>query len=106
MRGGCRRGSRIQKGGGGSYIQKGGGGFVQEFQERIQIVAGSWANQQAKKVVGGGGVPNTPKNPVSAHGVYGGSVGEGWDGGSVDEGCGRRVFSPQTTYPLHLLFAL
>ena len=25
------------------------GGFVQEFQERIQIVAGSWANQQAKK---------------------------------------------------------
>ena len=33
---------------GGSYIQK-GGGFVQEFQEQIQIVAGSWANQQAKK---------------------------------------------------------
>ena len=32
-----------------SYIQKGGGGFVQEFQERIQIVAGPWANQQAKK---------------------------------------------------------
>ena len=42
-----RRGSRIQKGGGGSYIQK--GGFVQEFQERIQIVAGPWANQQAKQ---------------------------------------------------------
>ena len=41
-----RRGSRIQKG--GSYIQK-GGGFVQEFQERIQVVAGSWANQQANK---------------------------------------------------------
>ena len=43
--------ARIQdsEGGGGSYIQKGGGGFVQEFQERIQIVAGSWANQQAKK---------------------------------------------------------
>ena len=34
--------------GGVSYIQK--GGFVQEFQERIQIVAGSWANQQAKKI--------------------------------------------------------
>ena len=42
-----RGGSRIQKGG-VSYIQK-GGGFVQEFQERIQIVAGSCANQQAKK---------------------------------------------------------
>ena len=58
--------ARIQDsegGGGGSYIQKGGGGFVQEFQERIQIVAGPWANQQAKKTlqtaVGGGG-PSTP----------------------------------------------
>ena len=42
---------RIQDSEGGvSYIQKGGGGgFVQEFQEWIQIVAGSWANQQAKK---------------------------------------------------------
>ena len=40
----------FRRGGGGSYIQKGGGGgFVQEFQERIQIVAGSWANQQAKQ---------------------------------------------------------
>ena len=42
--------ARIQDSEGGvSYIQKGGGGFVQEFQERIQIVAGSWANQQAKQ---------------------------------------------------------
>ena len=42
--------ARIQdsEGGGVSYIQKGGGGFVQEFQERIQIVAGPWANPQAK----------------------------------------------------------
>ena len=39
----------FRRGGGGSYIQKGGGGVVQEFQERIQIVAGSWANQQAKQ---------------------------------------------------------
>ena len=66
-----RGGSRIQKGGGGSYIQKGGGGFVQEFQERIQIVAGSWANQQAKKklqtAVGGGGPITPKKTPVSAH---------------------------------------
>ena len=73
-----RRGSRIQKGG-GSYIQKGGGGFVQEFQERIQIVAGSWANQQAKKncktAVGGGGGPITPpKNPVSAHGLQNSNI--------------------------------
>ena len=67
-----RRRSRIQKGGvsyiqkgGVSYIQKGGGGFVQEFQERIQIVAGPWANQQAKKIaaVGGGG-PITQKKPL------------------------------------------
>ena len=61
-----RRGSRVQKGG-GSYIQKGGGGFVEEFQERIQIVAGPWANQQAKKKNadsrggGGGGVRSPPQ---------------------------------------------
>ena len=42
-----RGGSRIQKGGGVPTFRR--GGFVQEFQERIQIVAGSWANQQAKK---------------------------------------------------------
>ena len=35
--------------GGGVRTFRRGGGFVQEFQERIQIVAGSWANQQAKK---------------------------------------------------------
>ena len=58
--------ARIQDsegGGGGSYIQK--GGFVQEFQERIQIVAGPWANQQAKIAYSrrGGGVPITPPPP-------------------------------------------
>ena len=60
--------ARIQDSEGGgvcSYIQKGGGGVVQEFQERIQIVAGPWANQQAKKklqtAVGGGGVRSPPK---------------------------------------------
>ena len=57
-----RRGSRIQKGGGVRTFRR--GGFVQEFQERIQIVAGPWANQQANKklqtAVGGGG-PITPK---------------------------------------------
>ena len=42
-----RRRSRIQKGG---FVHSEGGGFVQEFQERIQIVAGPWANQQAKKI--------------------------------------------------------
>ena len=59
-------------GAGASYIQKGGGGrgVVQEFQERIQIVAGPWANQQAKKklqtAVGGGGFRSPPKKtPVS-----------------------------------------
>ena len=41
-----RGGSRIQKGGFRTFRR---GGFVQEFQERIQIVAGSWADQQAKK---------------------------------------------------------
>ena len=45
-----RRGSRIQKGGGFVHSEGGGGGFVQEFQERIQIVAGFWPNQQAKKI--------------------------------------------------------
>ena len=46
------------------------GGFVQEFQERIQIVAGSWANQQAKqncRQPWGGGSDDPQKNPVSAH---------------------------------------
>ena len=63
----------FRRGGGGSYIQK-GGGFVQEFQERIQIVAGPWANQQAKKklqtAVGGGPITPPPqkKKPVSAPG--------------------------------------
>ena len=33
----------------GGFVHSEGGGFVQEFQERIQIVAGPWANQQAKK---------------------------------------------------------
>ena len=43
--------ARIQdsEGGGGFVHSEGGGGFVQEFQERIEIVAGFWANQQAKK---------------------------------------------------------
>ena len=44
--------TRIQdsEGGVGGFVHsEGGGGFVQEFQEQIQIVAGSWANQQAKK---------------------------------------------------------
>ena len=70
--------ARIQDsegGGGGSYIQKGGGGgFVQEFQERIQIVAGPWANQQAKQIAdsrrGGGGVRSPKKPPVSAPGTH------------------------------------
>ena len=56
------------------HVQKGGfrtfrrGGFVQELQERIQIVAGPWANQQAKKLqTAVGGVSDHPKkNPVSA----------------------------------------
>ena len=53
--------ARIQdsEGGGGGFVHsEGGGGVVQEFQERIQIGAGPWANQQAKKklqtTVGGG----------------------------------------------------
>ena len=49
------------------------GGFVQEFQERIQIVAGPWANQQAKKrlqtAVGGGGGPITPP-PQKKNNLY------------------------------------
>ena len=65
----CRRGSRIQKGG---FVHSEGGGFIQEFQERIQIVAGPWANQQAKKKLqtAVGGVSDHPKKtPVSAPGV-------------------------------------
>ena len=66
--------ARIQDSEGGvSYIQKGGGGgFVQEFQERIQIVAGPWANQQATKKLqtavggGGGGSDHPKKTPGSA----------------------------------------
>ena len=64
-----RRGSRIQKGGGGVRTFR-RGGFVQEFQEGIQIVAGPWANQQANKNCRqpwGGGGPMTQKPPVSAH---------------------------------------
>ena len=37
----------FRRGGGVRTFRR--GGFVQEFQERIQIVAGPWANQQAKK---------------------------------------------------------
>ena len=42
----------FRRGGGGRTFRRGGGGgggFVQEFQERIQIGAGPWANQEAKK---------------------------------------------------------
>ena len=60
-----RRGSRIQKGGFRTF-RRGGGGFVQEFQERIQIVAGPWANQQAKKIADsrGGGGGDHPKKTL------------------------------------------
>ena len=61
----------FRRGGGVRTLRR--GGFVQEFQERIQIVAGSWANQQAKKIAdsrgGGGGVRSPQKKPVSAHGA-------------------------------------
>ena len=75
--------ARIQDSEGGvSYIQKGGGGFVQDFQERIQIVAGPWANQQAKKIAdsrrGGGGSDHPKKKPVSTH---------GWGMWFMAEGC-------------------
>ena len=81
-----RRGSRIQKGGGGFVHSEGGGGFVQKFQERIRIVAGSWANQQAKKIAdrrgegGGGGSDHPPKNlyprmGIECHGNYCARVG-------------------------------
>ena len=54
-----RCGSRIQKGGFRTFRR---GGFVQEFQERIQIVAGPWANQQAKKIADSRrGVSDHPK---------------------------------------------
>ena len=67
--------ARIQDSEGGGFVHsEGGGGFVKEFQERIQIVAGSWANQQAKKIAdsrgGGGGSEHPPKKPVSAHAVH------------------------------------
>ena len=48
-------GSDIENSGADAGFRRGGfctfrrGGFVQEFQDRIQIVAGPWANQQAKK---------------------------------------------------------
>ena len=71
--------ARIQdsEGGGVRTFKRGGvrtfkrGGFVQEFQERIQIVAGPcpWANQQAKQIADnrrGGGSDHPPKKPVSA----------------------------------------
>ena len=59
----------FRRGGGVRTFRR--GGFVQEFQERIQIVSGSWANQQAKKIAdsrrGGGGSDHPKKKPVSAH---------------------------------------
>ena len=59
----------------GSRIQKGGGGFVPEFQERIQIVAGPWANQQATTklqtaVGGGGGGSDHPKKNLDPRLVF------------------------------------
>ena len=60
------RQARIQDSeGGGVRTFRRGGGFVQEFHERIQIVAGPWANQQAKKIAdsrGGGGGSDHPKS--------------------------------------------
>ena len=52
-------------GGGGVRTFRRGGGFVQEFQERIQIVAGPWANQQAKKIADSrrGGFRSPKKKP-------------------------------------------
>ena len=62
--------ARIQDSEGGIVHSEGGGGVVQEFQERIQIVAGPWANQQAKKklqtAVGGGGPITPQKNCIRA----------------------------------------
>ena len=61
-----RRGSRIQKGGFRTFRRA---GFVQEFQERIQIVAEPWANQQAQIADSHtGAISDHPKKkPVSAH---------------------------------------
>ena len=69
-----RRGSRIQKGGGGgSYIQKGGGGFVhskggvsyRNFRSGSKLLQGPAPGQINKQnklqtTVGGGGGPITP----------------------------------------------
>ena len=53
--------------GGFVHSEGGGGGFVPEFQERIHIVAGPWANQQATKKIAdsrrGGGFLSPKKNP-------------------------------------------
>ena len=63
----------FRRGGGVRTFRR--GGFVQEFQERIQIVAGPWANQQAKQNCrqpgGGGGSDDPKKTPVSAHAYTG-----------------------------------
>ena len=63
-------------GGGVRTFRRGGGGVVQEFQERIQIVAGPWANQQAKKKYRhidsrrGGGSDHTPPPPKKKNSLY------------------------------------
>ena len=61
----------FRRGGGGVRTFR-RGGFVQEFQERIQIVAGPWANQQAKQIADSrrGGVRSPEKKTVSAPGPF------------------------------------
>ena len=57
---------RIQDSEGGFRTFRRGGGVVQEFQERIQIVAGSWDinKQKLQTAVGGGGVSDQPKKTL------------------------------------------
>ena len=64
--------ARIQDSeGGGVRTFRRGGGFVQEFQERIQIVAGPGQINKQKKIAdsrrgGGGGCDHPKETPVSA----------------------------------------
>ena len=68
-----RRGSRIQKrGGGGSYIQKGGGGrtgISGADPNCCRVLGKSTSKKKLQTAVGGGGgSDHPPKKSVSAHG--------------------------------------
>ena len=80
-----RRGSRIQKGGGGRTFRRGGGGSYRNFRSGSKLLQGPGQINKQKQIAdsrGGGGVPMTkPPPPPPYPRMVGGGGGGGVDGG-------------------------